>query len=327
MLNSNQIQANTRETSVDTVTRRLSDHLSIRVYSDCRPRCLETAQLQKGLILVLDGQELIEEGMGFGVPVVKYTDKTYFSTTATLSKNTSASTPEVQKTFIIDAISRKKLSNGSYIDDGFYSFIRKFFSKFYLNRKNFSPFLNKVMELRQLARIKTEFVRTKPRGSITVTYRIQSSNIYVKADLSNLALGGCSEVLLLNEQGSSTFKKYIDISGLNLEGNRIGAWDQVAAPQAWLLSQTGHVSFSLQNRGGALLFRGWESTKNRFSWAGLSYMLKPQNGTFDYWIGLKAKPKLTLSPNSAEKRSRNKRTQAVAVSLATELLTGNQTIY
>jgi hypothetical protein len=64
--------------SRETVTLQLTDRLSVRLYRDCRPSCLETGALQKGLVLLLDERELIEEGVGFGVPIVRYTDKTFF---------------------------------------------------------------------------------------------------------------------------------------------------------------------------------------------------------------------------------------------------------
>ena len=61
------------------ITVPISDRISVRLYADSRPHCMETATLHKGLVLILDNQEVIEEGMGFGLPVVKYKDKTYFS--------------------------------------------------------------------------------------------------------------------------------------------------------------------------------------------------------------------------------------------------------
>ncbi len=57
------------------ITLNIDEHVSLRMYSDTRPHCLHTAPLQKGLILAKDGKELVEEGMGFGAPVVIYVDK------------------------------------------------------------------------------------------------------------------------------------------------------------------------------------------------------------------------------------------------------------
>lgn len=137
------------------------------------------------------------------------------------------------------------------------------------------------MEFREIAKIKTEFLKVKPRGVITVNYLIASSTINVIVDFSNTVLGGCEEFLVLNEQGSSTFDEYVDSSGLKLVGSRIGGWGTVTEKQASLQSTKRYVSFNLRKTGGATLLRGWERTKNRFSWAGLSYSLFPNHEAFD----------------------------------------------
>ena len=271
---------------IEPITVQLTDRLSVRLYRDCRPSCLETGALQKGLVLLLDGMELIEEGVGFGVPVVKYEDKTFFSSKAEVSIRKTDSDCMLTKVYTLDTVSLKKFGSSSYIDDGLYSTLRKTFQRLYLKHKKLTPLFSKVMELRDLANIKTEFVTVKPRGTVTVNYLCQPDAIRVEADFSKVALNRCCEVLVLNEQGSSTFQRYVDSSGLNLLGNRIGAWENVTADKASLQSRNGCISFSLHNDGGATFFRGYEMARKRFSWAGLSYSMRPNNGIFDYSIGL-----------------------------------------
>ncbi len=247
---------------------------------------METASLQKGMVLTLNEEELIEEGLGLGAPVVKYHDKTYFSSSAEISIERTASARRVSKTYVMDAVSRKKFWRATYINDGVYSSVRKTFAKAYLSKKNLSPFFNAVMEFRQLAKIKTEFQKVKPRGTVTVTYEVKPIQIEVNVDFSDLSLSRCDEILVLNEQGSSVFEKYVDANGLKLAGRDIGAWDAVAADWASLVGVNGQLSFSLRRVQGATLFRGWEQTKNRFSWAGLSYSLKPTRKTLNYTVKL-----------------------------------------
>ncbi len=271
-------------------TQKLTDRLSVRIYKDCRPNCLETGALQKGLVQMLNGEELIEEGVGFGVPVVKYEDKTFFSSTADVSVREIGYDIIITKVFTLDTVSLKKFGRSSYINDALYSPLRKAFESLYLRNKKLTPFFSKAMEFRDLANIKTEFIRVKPRGKVTMRYCCKSKDIDIKADFSKLALNKCVEILVLNEQGSSFFQRYSDSSGLNLVSHKIGAWETVIADQAALECAGRQVSFSLQNNyRGARLFRGWEHTRKRFSWAGLSYSMRPNNDIFAYLIGLSSK--------------------------------------
>jgi len=292
VLTSNQLQTTKQASSIDpdqTLTTQLTDRLSVRIYKDCRPACLETGTLQKGLVLLLDGHELIEEGIGFGVPIVKYVDKTFFSSTADISIQENDSDCTLTKVFTLDTISRKKFGQTTYIDDDLYSPLRKTFQILYLKHKKLTPVFNKIMELRDCANVKTEFVKVQPRGIVTVTYQCKSDGIDVQADFSKLSLNRCHEFLVLNEQGSSIFQKYVDSGDLMLFGTKIGAWENVIAKQASLLSTNGQIAFSVQNKKGTTLFRGWEQTRKRFSWAGLSYSMRPNTGIFDYSIGLSSK--------------------------------------
>jgi hypothetical protein len=285
VLNLSQLQKTNYVNSTDstgTVTLQLTDRLSVRLYRDCRPSCLETGALQKGLVLLLDGEELIEEGVGFGVPIVKYEDKTFFSSTADVSIQKTGSAFLITKIFTLDTVSLKKFGRAP---------LRKTFQSLYLKHKKLNPLFNKAMELRDLANIKTEFVTVKPRGTVTINYDCQPSAINIQADFSKVALKKCREVLVLNEQGSSVFQRYVDSDGLNLLGQKIGAWETVTANQGTLQNAKGVVSFSLHNVRGAALLRGWERTRKRFSWAGLSYSMRPNNNTFEYSIVLNLKAK------------------------------------
>ncbi|HEX7483370.1 MAG TPA: hypothetical protein VF350_07875, partial [Candidatus Bathyarchaeia archaeon] len=114
----------------------------------------------------------------------------------------------------------------------------------------------------------------------------QSNNMDIRADFSEVALNKCVEILVLNEQGSSFFQRYSDSRGLNILGYKIGAWETVTADQASLEDAGRQVSFRLQSHRGTRLFRGWERTRKRFSWAGLSYSMRPNNYIFAYSIGL-----------------------------------------
>lgn len=263
-------------------TVHLTDVLSVRLYQDCRPNHLETSPLHKGLVLIRHGRELIEEGVGFGVPVVKYADKTYFPGQASVFLDDSCT---LTKVYTLNMISVKKLGAAGYIDDRLYSTLRKNFEKLYLQKK-FNKLFNKLMEVRDALKVTTEFKAVNPRGTIAVTYSCQPNRIGIEADFSHLSLDSCKELLMLNEQGSSFFQRYTDGNGNVLIGTGIGAWDRVTAGWASLQNIGDLLKFGVSSRPGSMLYRGYERTRKRFSWAGLSYSIIPDNKNFNYSINL-----------------------------------------
>lgn len=61
--------------------------LAVRLYTSTQPHIGKVARLQKGLVLVVDGRERIEEGFGFGLPLVVTEDGgQYLSRTASVEQ-------------------------------------------------------------------------------------------------------------------------------------------------------------------------------------------------------------------------------------------------
>lgn len=266
-------------------TLKLSERTALRIYPDTRPHCLEISTLHKGLIIVYDGYERVEEGAGFGVPIIKY-DKTHFPSSAECFLEKARNGNAIVKSFEMDAVAKKKVGKKAYLDDSLYRFFRRQFERFYLG-KNSSALgflLNKLMEFRKYAGVETEFVRVKSKGKVKVKYEIFDRRIQVEVDFADLEMTGCREILLLNEQGASFFTKYSDSQGLSLSEEQISGWKLVTAKRASLSNQTETLKFTLTNQKPAYLFRGREKTKNRFCWSGLSYSLSPAQTKFAYEI-------------------------------------------
>lgn len=268
-------------------TLDFADGISLRIYPDTRPHCLETAQLQKGLVLMFHGKELIEEGVGFGLPVLKYRDKTYFAGHADTFITKSGGKHTIVKEYKMDTVSKKKLGKSAFMNDKFCSFAHRLFEKVYLKDTKLKPIFNKMMELRQAVGINTEFVTVRPRASITVHYACNPDTIRINVEVNSIISTRCKELLILNEQGSSHFRNYSDSSGLKLSGNRIGAWEEIRDYEPTFSTTCNDVAFSLQKVRHAKMLRGWEWTKGRFCWAGVSYSLHPNLSQFGYTIRLR----------------------------------------
>lgn len=269
----------------DSWTTGIDRDIGVRIYSDTRPHNLDGAPLQKGLILLLEEKELIEEGMGFGAPVVDYADRTFFSSDAQTVVSDEGQEKIVMKTFKLNSVLRKQLSSGPYIESVLYNPIaRRLIDRY--RGGGMEPQFKFIMSLINMLNIHTRFQKTKARGDIILTYRIRHRTINIEVNLTGLHRNGCRNIIILNEQGSAFFTRYQDGSGLILRDNQIGPWEKIRAPHASFSDTDGNLMFELENSGDAELFRGREMVRGRLAWAGLDYILDPSTDRFWYSIKL-----------------------------------------
>lgn len=272
-------------------TFRVSENLEVRVYPDTRPNNLEIKDIHKGLVLVYKGQEIVGEGAGLGVPVVKYRDKTYFPGNAavSVSRSDADGARKITKTFTLDTVSTKRYRDGSPVNDQLYHILNRLFTKFYLTCRPLRRLFIRMMDMREAAGITTKFVNTEPRAWIRIVYNISSGKIDVTVNLNDIEREGCEEIVLLNEQSSRFFTEYSDSTGLRLTGREIGPMDPVSGDHASLSNSSGSLSYRLTQVNGASLYRGWERIGKRLEWAGLNYVLRPEASSFTYTINVKTK--------------------------------------
>ena len=251
---------------MEPVTVDLPGGLALRVYPDRRPGNLEIAGIHKALVLLRYGVELLEEGAGFGLPIAIFRDKTLFPGSATLRIIQLEPFPIIEKSYQMDTISVKTLG-GTRISDALYHPIHKVFSTLYLTLGGLRPAFDKAIELRDVARVKTSFQVTESRGRVNVRYTIHPGLVEVEARAEMCE--GCEELIMLNEQGASTFRVCKE-GNSTLIDNEIGVWCKMDASEATLSSLDGRLSFTVIRPTDTVFRRGRESVRGRLSWAGLS---------------------------------------------------------
>jgi hypothetical protein len=246
-------------------THQMEGDLALRIYSDRRPGNLEIAGIHKAIVLLRGGVEVVEEGAGFGLPVAKYEDKTFFPGSATLTI-LPGSPPVAVKTYGMDTISVKSLG-GSRISDSIYQPMHGVFSRLYLGLGSLRPAFDAVIELRNTVGLRTSFETAEKRGEVEVRYTFHQDRVEIEA--KTRLREGCEELVFLNEQGASTFRRYSE-GGKTLTDGRIGAWNRIDMGEATLSDLDERLAFTVIRPGGAGFWRGREKVKGRLSWAGLA---------------------------------------------------------
>ena len=265
----------------DAFAVRVSDHTCVRVYSSTQPRNLKIADLQKGLVLVHNGVETVGEGTGFGLPILVYSDETYFSANSKVDVEVLGSRIRIRKEFSMDRMARNRFRN-VLLENRTARDLFAFLAQKYQKHAHFR-FLT-IKNLTRKINVDTVFVKAEPMGTITVTYTIDGRSIWVNVNLQNIQREKLRKVFMLNEQGSTFFQEYIDSQGTRLAHEEIGAWDRITGEWASLMLPNEKLGFRLWTRKNSILRRGREFLKGSLDWVGLDYEVNPATTVFEYLI-------------------------------------------
>jgi hypothetical protein len=267
--------------TTEKYTLPLSNSLSLAIYSSTKPHNLKIANLQKGLILIHDGEEKIGEGTGFGFPVLIYPRETFFSGSSTVSVAQTAESLQIRKEFYMDRAARNRFGNVYLENEKARAFIRCLTDLYQKNRR--FRFLS-LKEIFVKMGVESAFVKTVAIGKVSVTYEIAHSAMNVKVDFRHIRKTRPRKVFVLNEQSAVFFRKYSDGHNSSLVDGQIGAWDVVCSEWACLTDMQETVGYRLWNVKGGMLRRGRETMKNCLDWAGLDYEVEPSREVFEYKI-------------------------------------------
>lgn len=258
----------------------LDSRVSLRIYADCRPHVLQTARLQKGVIIVCDGTELVEEGLGLGVPVCRYRDGTRFS----LAADTFVSKSAIVKVYRMNGMSSKRFRGVQIRRGGFLLLLLKLLERGYRELRGFNIGTNLILGLLSMLGMRNEFAESGSKGHITVTYRPAGKGLQIKVTFDELSQDGLESVVIANEQGGGFFGEYIDSTGLRLPSERVEPWRTTNAQWARMYSGQPTLGFEICRPSGWLIARGREVVRNRISWSGLDLLSNGTPRTLEYLV-------------------------------------------
>lgn len=249
-----------------------------------------SSRIQKGLVLICDGQDLSEEAVGFGVPILKRGLQTIFPGEVTLHKKEAEQAQNFTAGFTMNLEERIARKGKVTINNPLV----------YAGKNSLAAIMRRIPNLRKLlsntssllrASLDLDTIYTSDNFSTSVNldYTIDVDEGKIKVKLLDGAHipRSVSEFIIMNEQGAHHFDQYQDTSGNYQTGDEIGCWDVVQASEASFIDREHQLSFSLPQVRGARLYRGRELVGNRLAWSGFGYSFSPAQKLFSYEITIK----------------------------------------
>lgn len=252
-----------------------------------------TGRIQKGLVLLYDGQDLSEEAVGFGVPILKRGLQTIFPGEVELYPHEGSAHRRVSARYKLNLEEKITRSGSGTINNRLV----------YASKNSLAAIIRRLPFMRGLLIRTSNLLRStlawettyEPASFftyVTLTYTIDAVAGRIKVELlgGDFIPGSITEIIVMNEQGAPHFDQYQDSDGLSQLKNEIGCWDQVLAAEASFIDNIHQVSFSLPQVKGARLYRGRELIDTRLAWSGFGYSFSPWLDHFSYEISVKRLP-------------------------------------
>ena len=236
-----------------------------------------TGRLQKGFLLLDQGQSLAEEAVGFGVPVLKRGLQTIFPGSVALACTKRDSTWEIAALFKLNLVEKISKGGSENVENrllyGVKNFLAAVIRRLPMLR---GPLTAASNVLRRMFNWETTYADAGFSTEVKMLYTIEAEMGKVTVEIDTSVLPPhITEVVVMNEQGAHHFDRYLDTSGVFLQGNEIGCWDEVNAKEARFESSARQVAFRLGQVKSARLFSGRELIDSRLAWAGFGYSFPP----------------------------------------------------
>ena len=250
-----------------------------------------TRRLQRGLVLLDRGQDLCEEGVGFGVPVLKRGLQTVFP--GGMDLHVTAEEPDWRVTAVyrLDLVERLAARRGTVRARLVYAAKDSLAAVHRRVPALRRPLTALSIALRRRLGLRTFYQPVGLVASVPVTYTVRGgeSVVSIAVDLTGVP-ASVTEVVLMNELGAGHFDSYEDSSGASLTGSAVGTWDEVTAATASLVCSRRRIAFTLARVPGARLMCGREAVAGRLSWAGFGYSVRPGAPSFAYDVRVGRRP-------------------------------------
>ena len=258
--------------------------IALRFYADSRPHAYQTARLQKGAIIVCNGMELVEEGLGIGVPVCRYQDGTRFSLSADTFADDSDENPRLVKIYDMNGMASKRFREMLIRRGTHLAHFLKILEKGYRGLPRFKTEATLMLDILSMLGMRNEYLMSRSKGRIAVSYHRSRMGLEIKASLDELSCQGLQSIVFANEQGGILFNEYEDSTGIRLHDDQIEPWLVTQAEWASLLSQASGVEFTLRRPSPWLIVRGREVVRNRISWSGLDLYCEGPPQALEYSV-------------------------------------------